>query len=135
MSPPRTIRVFLASPGDLAVERRAFKDAIDLLNLGFGDGANVRFIPLGWEDTLAIAGRRAQSAISEEIDRCDVFILAMYRRGSARRCTMPRLKKLGRRRRLEKTGMFMYDRARVLSSEWIESDSRPSCLCPRWKSW
>jgi len=76
----REIPVFLASPGDLAVERRAFKDAVDLLNLGFGDGANVRFIPLGWEDTLATTGRRSQSVINEEIDRCDVFILAMHRR-------------------------------------------------------
>lgn len=31
----RTIRVFIASPGDLAVERRAFKDVIDELNTGF----------------------------------------------------------------------------------------------------
>jgi tetratricopeptide (TPR) repeat protein len=76
----RTIRVFLASPGDLAVERHAFKDQIDLLNLGFGDGANVQFVPLGWEDTLSTVGRRSQAVINEEIDRCDVFILAMHRR-------------------------------------------------------
>lgn len=80
MPAPREIRVFLASPGDLRVERRAFKDAVDLLNLGFGDGANVCFIPLGWEDTLASTGRRSQAVINEEIDRCDVFSLAMHRR-------------------------------------------------------
>ncbi len=78
--PKRTIKVFIASPGDLAVERQAFKEQVELLNLGFGDGANVRFVPLGWEDTLATTGRRPQSVINREIDQSDVFILAMFRR-------------------------------------------------------
>jgi hypothetical protein len=58
---PRLIHVFIASPGDLAVERRAFKEVIDELNGGFGDGAGIRFAALGWEDTLArpAAARRA----------------------------------------------------------------------------
>lgn len=76
----RTIHVFIASPGDLPVERRAFKDAIDELNSGFGDGAAVKFVPLGWEDTLATTGRRSQSVINKEVDRCDVFVLTLYRR-------------------------------------------------------
>ncbi|MHC4569963.1 MAG: tetratricopeptide repeat protein, partial [Planctomycetota bacterium] len=76
----RKISVFIASPGDLSTERRRFKDAIHQLNVGFGDGAGVEFEPLGWEDTLASTGRRNQSVINAEIDRCDVFILAMYRR-------------------------------------------------------
>ena len=80
MPEARTIHVFIASPGDLAVERRAFKDVIDELNSGFGDGAGVKFAPLGWEDTLATTGRRPQSVINKEIDRCDVFVLALHRR-------------------------------------------------------
>ncbi|MGD8454094.1 MAG: tetratricopeptide repeat protein [Phycisphaerae bacterium] len=80
MPDKRHIKVFLASPGDLAVERRAFKDQIDLLNLGFADGAGVAFEALGWEDTLAATGRRPQTVINAEIERCDVFILAMRRR-------------------------------------------------------
>src|SRR5512145_1087320 len=75
----REIRVFIASPGDLVEERRIFRDAIHQLNVGFGDGANVEYVPLGWEDTLAATGRRNQSVINEEIDSCDVFILAMNR--------------------------------------------------------
>ena len=55
MSDPRTIHVFIASPGDPAVERRAVKEVIDELNRGFGDGAGVKFVALGWEDTLATA--------------------------------------------------------------------------------
>ncbi len=79
MSDVRTIHVFIASPGDLPVERRAFKDVIDRLNSGFGDGAGMKFMPLGWEDTLATTGRRSQSVINKEIDRCDVFVLALHR--------------------------------------------------------
>ncbi len=77
---PRNIAVFIASPGDLAVERRAFRDAIEQLNAGFADGANVSFEALGWEDTLASTGRRSQSVINKDIDLCDVFILTMHRR-------------------------------------------------------
>ena len=76
----RDIAVFIASPGDLASERKQFRDAIHQLNVGFADGANVKFEALGWEDTLASTGRRTQSVINAEIDRCDVFILVMHRR-------------------------------------------------------
>ncbi|HUW84932.1 MAG TPA: tetratricopeptide repeat protein [Phycisphaerae bacterium] len=80
MSEKRQIKVFMASPSDLAAERRAFKDQIDNLNLGFGDGAAIEFIPLGWEDTLATTGRRPQGVINADVDACDVFVLAMHRR-------------------------------------------------------
>ena len=77
---PRTIQVFIASPSDLAIERRAFKDTIDELNKGFGRGADVTFVPLGWEDALSQVGRRSQSVINKDIDVCDLFILVMWRR-------------------------------------------------------
>jgi tetratricopeptide (TPR) repeat protein len=76
----KTVRVFIASPGDLASERRSFKQQIDELNAGFGDGAGVEYVPVGWEDTLASTGRRVQSVINQDVDTCDVFVLAMYRR-------------------------------------------------------
>ncbi len=37
MAEKRTIKVFSASPRDLRTERRAFRDQIKKLNLGFGD--------------------------------------------------------------------------------------------------
>ena len=80
MSPERVIKVFIASPGDLVVERRAFKEVIDELNRGFGRGARVTFDPLAWEDALATTGRRSQSVINHDIDACDVFVLVMWRR-------------------------------------------------------
>lgn len=76
----KTIKVFIASPGDLAEERRCFRNTIEKLNSGFGDGANVEFKALGWEDTLATTGRRNQGVINTDIDGCDVFILVMHRR-------------------------------------------------------
>jgi tetratricopeptide (TPR) repeat protein len=76
----RIIKVFIASPGDLTVERRAFKDTIDELNRGFGRGADVEFVPLGWEDALSQVGRRSQASINADVDACDVFVLAMWRR-------------------------------------------------------
>ena len=60
MSDVRTIRVFIASPGDLAVERAAFQQVLEELNSGFGDALDIQFEPLGWEDTLASTGRRSQ---------------------------------------------------------------------------
>jgi tetratricopeptide (TPR) repeat protein len=76
----RQIKVFIASPGDLAVERQAFRDQIKTLNEGFGEGARVEFVALGWEDTLATTGRRPQSIINADIDACDIFVLMMHRR-------------------------------------------------------
>ena len=76
----RTIRVFIASPGDLAEERRAFKDKIDELNQGYARDAKVNLIPLGWEDALSSVGCRAQSVINQDIDQCDVFVPVMWRR-------------------------------------------------------
>lgn len=82
MSEPdrREIRVFIASPGDVADERRAFKEIVDELNKGFGRGANVRFKPLGWEDAPAVVSRRSQGVINRDVDSCDVFVLVMWRR-------------------------------------------------------
>ena len=77
----RRISVFISSPGDLSAERKRFRAAINQLNVGFADGANVVFEPLGgWDDTPAPTGRRRQRAINREIDRCDVFILTLHRR-------------------------------------------------------
>ena len=65
---PRTIKVFIASTGDLAVERRAFKDTIDRWCVNPFSHQHPResvpssrppfrpnrlFEPPGWEDALA----------------------------------------------------------------------------------
>ncbi|MFM9965975.1 MAG: hypothetical protein ACKV2Q_32745 [Planctomycetaceae bacterium] len=80
MSDVRTIRVFIASPGDLAVERAAFQQVLEELNAGFGDALDITFEPLGWEDTLASTGRRSQEVINREVDRCDVQKVLDFRK-------------------------------------------------------
>jgi len=80
MSAQKEIGVFIASPGDLAPERKAFKDVIDELNKDFADGAGVKFNALAWEDVLAVTGRRPQEVINLEVARCDLFVLALHRR-------------------------------------------------------
>src|SRR5438445_11828052 len=80
MTEQRSVKVFLASPADLAPERAAFRDQLAMLNLGFRDGAGTTFLPLGWETVLASTGRRPQALINSLVDGCDVFVLAMHRR-------------------------------------------------------
>jgi subtilisin-like proprotein convertase family protein len=73
-------RVFIASPSDLAEERRAFKEAIDDLNKGFAAGADAHLEALAWEETLSTVGRRSQSVINDLVDKCDCFVLILHRR-------------------------------------------------------
>jgi hypothetical protein len=84
------LRVFIASPGDLALERKRFRDCLQRLNHGFGEGIGVHLHAMGWEDTLAEVGRRPQDVINDEISSCDVFILVLHRRwGQHRRDKSP----------------------------------------------
>ena len=64
-------------PGCVAVERAAFQQVLEELNAGFGDALDIKFEPLGWEDTLASTGRRSQEVINREIDRCDACRLGL----------------------------------------------------------
>ncbi len=45
------------------MERAAFKQLLDELNAGFGDALDIKYEPLGWEDTLASTGRRSQEVM------------------------------------------------------------------------
>jgi len=76
----KEFRVFIASPGDLSPERKVFRDTIETMNNGYGEGARVKFIPYGWEDELSTTGLRVQSVINVEVDRCDFFVLVLHRR-------------------------------------------------------
>ncbi len=39
---------------------------LEELNAGFGDALDIKFEPLGWEDTLASTGRRSQEVINRD---------------------------------------------------------------------
>lgn len=75
----RAYRVFVASPGGLHDERKAFRDAIEVYNQAEAIPRGVLFIPVGWEDTLGGFGR-PQSLINEELRECDFLVLVLWDR-------------------------------------------------------
>ena len=77
---PKKISVFIASPGDLAPERKIFRDTIAELNKTSVKLAKVEFVPVGWEDQNAEAGRRVQGVLNQCIGECDLFVLVLYGR-------------------------------------------------------
>jgi tetratricopeptide (TPR) repeat protein len=72
-------KVFIASPGGLEDERRAFVKEIEEYNKIEAIHRDVVFYPVGWEDTLPGLGR-PQSIINEELVQCDYFILVLHDR-------------------------------------------------------
>src|SRR5438270_12988400 len=72
-------RVFIASPGGLHKERSAFRATVEDYNQTDAIARGVLFIPVGWEDTLAGAGR-PQGLINEDLAGCDYFVLVVWDR-------------------------------------------------------
>lgn len=72
-------RVFIASPGGLQDERRAFRDEINDYNDSEAIPRDVLFRPVGWEETLGGVGR-PQSLINEDVRKCDFFVLMLWDR-------------------------------------------------------
>jgi hypothetical protein len=72
-------RVFIASPGGLEAERKAFRDAIREYNEMDAERRGVTFRPVGWEATLGRMAR-PQSLINDEIKSCDYFLLLLWDR-------------------------------------------------------
>jgi hypothetical protein len=71
-TPVTSIRVFLASPGDVADEREAVRQAAAELNESLRKhGFEIEI--LGWEQRGPAAGR-AQSDIDKDVERCDVLL-------------------------------------------------------------
>jgi len=71
--------VFLASPGDLDVERRAAKEIVDELNATWCEYLGYHVELIGWEDTVAVFGR-AQAVINLDVERCELFIGLLWKR-------------------------------------------------------
>lgn len=79
----KVISFFLASPGDLFLERKVAKQVADELNSMLSLKLNVHIELVGWEDTVSSAGR-PQEIINRDLERCDVFIGLLWKRwGSA----------------------------------------------------
>lgn len=72
------LRLFLASPSDLAAERDATKDVVDRLNSAIGKiGWAVELSR--WEDRTPGYGR-PQAQINKDVDACDLFLGILWRR-------------------------------------------------------
>jgi hypothetical protein len=79
----KVVSFFLASPGDLAAERKVAKQIADELNSMLSQQLNVHIELVGWEETVSTAGR-PKEIINRDLERCDVFIGMIWKRwGSA----------------------------------------------------
>jgi tetratricopeptide (TPR) repeat protein len=71
------LRIFLASPGDLAVERDVVRVCVDEHNSRRGGATGVSYEVVGWENVRGTA-RRPQEAINELIGESH-FLLAIFK--------------------------------------------------------
>ncbi|MFE1909444.1 DUF4062 domain-containing protein [Streptomyces gardneri] len=71
--------VFIASPGDVAEEREAVRQAVSNINSLFASKTAVRLRATGWEETQPSYGR-PQSSINPLVENCDVFIGLLHRK-------------------------------------------------------
>ena len=71
-------RVFLASPSDLADEREKFPKIVTQVN-NLRSRGDHRLESVGWEGALPGPGR-PQSIINEDVKKCDVFVMLLWKR-------------------------------------------------------
>lgn len=75
----KAMKIFIATPSDLAEERNIFVDIVTEVNQIKGHSAGYHLEPVGWEYTLPGNGR-AQSLINEQLLHCDLFIMVLWER-------------------------------------------------------
>lgn len=73
------LRVFIASPQDLAQERKILREEVESLNQVFDSIGHVRIHLIGWEDAKPGYGR-PQALINQDLDKADLFIGILWRR-------------------------------------------------------
>lgn len=74
----KILKVFLASPSDMAPERGAAKQVVDGYNKRWADHLGIQVELVGWEDTVSQMGR-PQAIINQDLDQCEVFIGMMWK--------------------------------------------------------
>ncbi len=75
----RVVKIFLASPGDLAEERARTREVVDEVNRSLGRELDLHIDLLGWEDTLPGIGR-PQELINADVDTCHIFLGLLWKR-------------------------------------------------------
>lgn len=73
-------RVFLASPGDVSIEREALARAVDEINETTCPLLNCTLEPVKWETHATPGGGRPQQVINEQLGDYDIFVGVMWRR-------------------------------------------------------
>lgn len=73
------LRIFIASPGDLNMERNIFVDVLLEVNTIKAHSLGYHLEPVGWEETLPGVGR-PQSLINKDLITCDLFVLLLWER-------------------------------------------------------
>jgi hypothetical protein len=77
----KTIKVFIASPGDITEERDAVDLVVKDLNSTIGDLLDINLIAIRWEThAWPDVGDDAQDVINKEIGDYDVFVGMMWKR-------------------------------------------------------
>lgn len=71
------LQVFIASPGGLEPERRAFREVIDRVNHDHAHAVGITFVPRGWEYTSSGVGR-PQSKINEHVKESDYLVVILW---------------------------------------------------------
>jgi tetratricopeptide (TPR) repeat protein len=66
-------RVFIATPGGLGDERKAFHKTLEDYTASDAEPRGLTFHPVGWEDTLGGIGR-PQELINEDLRQCDYAV-------------------------------------------------------------
>ena len=72
-------RIFIATPGGLDEERKAFRKVTEEYNESDATRRGVIFLPVGWEITLGGVGR-PQSLINKDLRECDYLVLVLWDR-------------------------------------------------------
>ncbi|OFX26821.1 MAG: hypothetical protein A2033_11410 [Bacteroidetes bacterium GWA2_31_9] len=72
-------KIFIATPGGLIEERKAFRDVVENFNQSDAIERGFYFQPVGWEDTLGHQGR-PQEIINEDLRKCDYMFLVLHDR-------------------------------------------------------
>jgi Domain of unknown function (DUF4062) len=75
----KVLRVFLASPSDLTDERAQARAVIDGINRTLREALSWQIELFVWEDLTPRFGR-PQDAINADVDHCDLFVGALWRR-------------------------------------------------------
>jgi len=80
MSVPRSSRLFIASPGDVASERDALDRVVREVNQTHGAPLGYVIELWRWETHAVPGGGRPQAVINDQIPEYDIFIGIMWRR-------------------------------------------------------